>query len=319
LAQCGQIDLPIPSAAKEHADRLPFYAVPIVQFAQIARQRKSFDLHCFGCAGRALPISVTIPTGGQPVLDGPEAVATKSLRIRVFRAGDQPLERRLNTGNRLHHGLNHALDFVQHVWDRSKINRQAHEFATRLANLIDECAVCGQIRPAPAVDALLRVADDEEPRARIFRAVERQRAHDLALTLIGILKFINEELVNTRADPRGHIGSIAEQEAHFTEQRRKRENTCRSQLRFGGGEWGLERATCGVEQVKIDRNYVLEMQQELANASRELLRAIANSSRLALVEVSLSPLLETTAQSISQALAKPPNEFSEVSAIGRRW
>ena len=47
----------------------------------------------------------------------------KPLRVRVFRAGDQRLERRLHAGYRLHHGRNHTFDFVQHVLDRSKIDR----------------------------------------------------------------------------------------------------------------------------------------------------------------------------------------------------
>ena len=160
-----------------------------------------------------------MPTRGQPVLDGSEATATKSLRVHEFWAGDQRIERRLNTRNRLHHGRNHALDFVQHIWDRSKIDRQAHEFTTRFANLVNERALCGQIGPAPAIDALLRITDDEEARARIFRTVERQRAHDLALTLIGILEFIDEELIDSRPNPRGYVRSTAEQQTHLTEKR----------------------------------------------------------------------------------------------------
>ena len=75
--------------------------------------------------------------------------------------------------------------------------------------------------PAPAVDGLLHVADDED-RAGRTGALECERAQDIPLCLTGILELVEQQMVEGAVQATGGLGRITqhsqEQARHVGEQ-----------------------------------------------------------------------------------------------------
>ena len=125
----------------------------------------------------------------------------------------EPFEARLETGALMHHGLDHTRHLLEDRLDRAVVHREGRDLAAGVAHLLDEGVVGGQIGIAPAVDRLLRVSDQEQARALCRLAFEGKPAHDLALQGAGVLKLVDQQLIQLAAQPATHLGTIAQQGA----------------------------------------------------------------------------------------------------------
>ena len=132
---------------------------------------------------------------------------------------DQPLEGRLIGAALRHRRLERALDLVEDRGHRAAVHAQPRGRAAGAERIADQRAVGPQIGRAPAVDRLLGVADQEEPRPRTGGAVEREQAHDVALHRVGVLELVDEQLIVIGAHLRAKRRLVAQQIARFAKQR----------------------------------------------------------------------------------------------------
>ena len=75
------------------------------------------------------------------------------------------------------------------------VHGQAPHLAARRPDGLAEVLVGPEIRVAPAVDRLLRVADQEETGPLGLRPVQGEPADDLALRGVGVLELVHEDLI----------------------------------------------------------------------------------------------------------------------------
>ena len=139
-------------------------------------------------------------------------------RVLCVRRRQQLHERRLDPGLFEHHGRKQARHLVQNRLGRAVVHHQAFDAAAFLSQLLDEVLVGGEVRVAPAVDRLLRVAHQKEPRALLDRSVEGEPAHDVALNGVRVLELVHQELVDAQTNAAAHTGIGSEQRPRVVQQ-----------------------------------------------------------------------------------------------------
>ncbi len=147
------------------------------------------------------------------------AIACGEARLgRELLARHQLLERGLESLFPHHDPTDHPVDLFEHRRHRAVVHAKRPDLPLRFFEPREQSFVGGEIGVAPAVDRLLRIADDEEAGSLARRSFERECGNDPALARIGVLEFVDEQLVDVAAQSPRHVRVLAQERVGAGEQ-----------------------------------------------------------------------------------------------------
>ncbi len=203
----------------------------------------------------------------------------------VLSGGEEGLEGGLHPRPGGHHRLDHPRDLLQDDRHGAEVEGERHHLPSRLPHQGHEALVGPQVGVAPAIDRLLGVPHQEEPRPLLRRAVEGDPAQEVALDAVGVLEFVHQELIDPPPHLPPHLGALGEESLRPGEEEVEGGDPLGAELALDPPEQGEERPAAVLQQLGVEAGELLDELDEGAGRDLQLPLDVAEEGGLGPLEL----------------------------------